>query len=57
MLSQRFSLRLAQQAASRARPAMTKRFQSTNVKPGELPDNKFNRERAAVKAHAAATSG
>ncbi|KAL1959622.1 hypothetical protein VTO42DRAFT_1657 [Malbranchea cinnamomea] len=56
MLSQRYFLRLSQRAVGRARPALTKRYATTNAKLDGLPDNKFNRERAAVKAHAASTS-
>lgn len=54
MLSQRFFLRASQQATSGVRSAVTKRLNSTKA---QLPDNAFNREREAVKAHAAATSG
>nr|ABO87597.1 cytochrome c oxidase subunit VIa [Histoplasma capsulatum] len=35
---------------------LQRRFNSTEQKLPPLPDNAFNRERAAVKAHAAATS-
>lgn len=34
-----------------------RRFASKNIDLQGFPDNSFNRERAAVKAHAAATSG
>lgn len=66
MSFQRVGLRFAQQQlrAPTLRTAIQRRFASTAEK---LPptgsklvgpaDNAFNRERAAVKAHAAATSG
>ncbi len=71
MSSQRVGLRLAQQQlrSSSFRPALRstlqRRFASTAPSPpGQgssklvgTADNAFNRERAAVKAHAAATSG
>lgn len=62
----RVGLRFAQQMRSPTlRSTFQRRFQSTSmeeaVKPGAKlvgpADNAFNRERAAVKAHAAATSG
>jgi len=64
MNSQRFGLRLGQQLRSpRLRSTIQRRFESTAEKlpkPGQKlvgpQDNAFNRERAAVKAHAAATS-
>lgn len=65
MNSQRFGHRLSQQLrSSRLRSTIQRRFESTAEKlprPGQKlvgpQDNAFNRERAAVKAHAAATSG
>jgi cytochrome c oxidase subunit 6a len=36
---------------------MQRRFNSAETKPSWLANNKFNRERAAVKEHAAGTSG
>jgi cytochrome c oxidase subunit 6a len=65
MSFQRVGLRFAQQLrAPSLRTTLQRRFASTTEK---LPptgaklvgpaDNAFNRERAAVKAHAAATSG
>ena len=64
MLSQR----LMSRAAGRVLPSLRygrggsklqRRFASGGKTelPEGLPDNEFNRERAAVKAHAAATSG
>ena len=69
MSFQRLGLRMAQQQtrAPTLRTYFARRFQSTEVANPKLPrpgdklvgaaDNAFNRERAAVKAHAAATSG
>jgi cytochrome c oxidase subunit 6a len=70
MLSQRLISRLSQRAGRQLRsPARSpagspaslvqRRFGSTQGDKllKELPDNAFNRERAAVKDHAAATSG
>lgn len=62
MLSQRSVLRLSQRAAqqlraSPARNAVQRRFNSSEPKLPWVVDNEFNRERAAVKEHAAATSG
>jgi hypothetical protein len=63
MLSQRLMSRLSQRAGQQlrstpVRSAIQRRFASTEGKTlKDLPDNAFNRERAAVKAHAAATSG
>ncbi|KAJ9286290.1 cytochrome c oxidase, subunit VIa [Paecilomyces variotii] len=61
MLSQRSVLRLSQRAAqqlraSPARNAVQRRFNSSEPKLPWVVDNEFNRERAAVKEHAAATS-
>lgn len=65
----RLGLRLAQQQSRNTilRSQLARRFQSTDATAAKLPkpgdklvgaaDNAFNRERAAVKAHAAATSG
>jgi hypothetical protein len=61
----RVGLRLAQQMRSPAlRSTIQRRFETSSSKlplPGTkltgAADNAFNRERAAVKAHAAATSG
>jgi len=61
----RVGLRLAQQMRSPAlRSTIQRRFETSSSKlplPGAkltgTADNAFNRERAAVKAHAAATSG
>ena len=61
----RVGLRLAQQMRSPAlRSTIQRRFETSSSKlplPGAkltgAADNAFNRERAAVKAHAAATSG
>jgi hypothetical protein len=65
----RLGLRLAQQQlrTPQLRSQLARRFQSTEAAHPKLPkygdklvgpaDNAFNRERAAVKAHAAATSG
>ncbi|KAK2800854.1 hypothetical protein FQN50_007995 [Emmonsiellopsis sp. PD_5] len=63
MFPQRSALRLAQRAgrplrSSPIRSTVQRRFASTEEqKLPTFPDNAFNRERAAVKAHAAATSG
>jgi hypothetical protein len=69
MSFQRLGLRMAQQQtrAPALRNHFARRFQSTEAANPKLPnagdklvgpaDNAFNRERAAVKAHAAATSG
>lgn len=63
MLSQRLMSRLSQRAGQQlrstpARSAVQRRFASTEGKTLKgVPDNAFNRERANVKAHAAATSG
>lgn len=65
MNAQRLGLRLAKQLRSPSfRSTLQRRLESTTSKlpqPGQKlvgpQDNAFNRERAAVKAHAAATSG
>lgn len=64
MLSQRLMSRLSQRAGQQlrstpVRSVAQRRFAATDSKTmlKELPDNAFNRERAAVKEHAAATSG
>jgi hypothetical protein len=56
MFTQRSALRLAQRAAP-ARSAAQRRLNSTQSKYPWIVDNEFNRERAAVKHHAASTSG
>ncbi|KAL4930210.1 cytochrome c oxidase subunit VIa [Aspergillus undulatus] len=48
-------LRLAQRSAP-VRSAIQRRFNSTEKLPSWVVDNEFNRERAAVKHHAASTS-
>ncbi|KAL4939071.1 hypothetical protein BDV06DRAFT_214616 [Aspergillus oleicola] len=55
MIPQRSVLRLAQRSAP-VRSAIQRRFNSTEKLPSWLADNEFNRERAAVKHHAASTS-
>jgi cytochrome c oxidase subunit 6a len=65
MNAQRLGLRLGRTLrSSHIRSTLQRRFESTASKlpePGQKlvgpQDNAFNRERAAVKAHAAATSG
>jgi hypothetical protein len=59
MLAQRTLLRTAQRLPSRTAPLRsTKRSYSTETGSGFKPqDNAFNRERDAVKAHAAQSSG
>lgn len=60
MFPQRILLRAAQRPALRAAPvrqAAPRRFNSSESKFPFATDNEFNRERAAVKHHAAATSG
>lgn len=58
MFPQRNILRAAQQLRSApARAAFQRRLNSTDNKLPWMVDNAFNRERAAVKHHAAATSG
>ena len=66
MMSSRLGFRLATRAFRNQRATIQRRFESTAVadklpRPGDklvgAADNAFNRERAAVKAHAAATSG
>ncbi|KAL2009191.1 hypothetical protein VTN00DRAFT_7385 [Thermoascus crustaceus] len=53
----RLSKRASQQLCSSAtRSAVQRRFNSTEPKLPWMVDNEFNRERAAVKAHAAGTS-
>lgn len=44
-------------ALSRVRQPVQQRLASTESKTLKFPDNEFNRERAAVKQHAADTSG
>jgi len=62
MFPQRNIFRLSQRAgqslrSAPVRSAVQRRFNSTETKPSWLVDNEFNRERAAVKEHAAGTSG
>lgn len=57
MFPQRNVFRFSQRAAQQLRAGGQRRFNSTQ---GDFPwavDNEFNRERAAVKHHAAGTSG
>ncbi|WEW57502.1 Cytochrome c oxidase subunit 6A [Emydomyces testavorans] len=56
MFPQRSLVRTSKQFSYRLNASLRRRFVSTDGKLSGLPDNKFNRERAAVKAHAAATS-
>jgi cytochrome c oxidase subunit 6a len=54
----RFAQRVGQQSrSSPVRGTVQRRFNSTENKPSWVVDNHFNREREAVKHHAAATSG
>jgi cytochrome c oxidase subunit 6a len=63
MNAQRLGLRFGRTLRSSTFRSTPRRFESTSKfpEPGKklvgLADNAFNRERAAVKAHAAATSG
>ncbi|KAJ5922583.1 hypothetical protein N7516_010286 [Penicillium verrucosum] len=62
MFSQRNLGRLSQRASQQMRSApvrstIQRRFNSAEAKPSWIVDNEFNRERAAVKHHAASTSG
>jgi cytochrome c oxidase subunit 6a len=58
MSTQRLGLRLARQIRTPAlRSTLQRRFASHEIELKGAADNAFNRERAAVKAHAAATSG
>ena len=57
MFPQRNVLRFSQRAAQQLRTTVQRRFNSTESKFPWAVDNEFNRERAAVKHHAAATSG
>jgi hypothetical protein len=52
MLSQRVILRPLQQFAARGSP-----FRPMGRRGFKMEDNAFNRERAAVKAHAAGSAG
>ncbi|EAS35050.1 cytochrome c oxidase subunit VIa [Coccidioides immitis RS] len=56
MFSQRALLRTPRRLPYHVNAPFRRRFVSTDGKLSGVPDNKFNRERAAVKAHAAATS-
>lgn len=49
--------RFSQRASQQARSTVQRRFNSAEAKPSWIVDNEFNRERAAVKHHAASTSG
>lgn len=49
--------RFSQRASQQARATAQRRFNSAEAKPSWIVDNEFNRERAAVKHHAASTSG
>lgn len=55
----RNAARLSQRATRSApvRQTVQRRFNSAEAKPEWIVDNEFNRERAAVKHHAASTSG
>ena len=57
MFAQRNIARFTQRASQQARSATQRRFNSSEAKPSWIVDNAFNRERAAVKNHAASTSG
>jgi hypothetical protein len=58
MNTQRLGQRLGRQLRSPAfRSTFQRRFASEKTEMRGVADNAFNRERAAVKAHAAATSG
>ncbi|PGG98883.1 hypothetical protein AJ79_08759 [Helicocarpus griseus UAMH5409] len=52
----RFAQRAGTPAVRSRSGVLQRRFASTEEKTPTFPDNAFNRERAAVKAHAAATS-
>ncbi|KAJ5118607.1 hypothetical protein N7526_010244 [Penicillium atrosanguineum] len=53
----RFSQRASQQARQApVRQTVQRRFASSEAQPSWIIDNEFNRERAAVKHHAASTS-
>jgi cytochrome c oxidase subunit 6a len=62
MFPQRNIFRLTQRSAQQlrsapVRSAIQRRFNSTDSKLPWMVDNAFNREREAVKHHAASTSG
>lgn len=62
MFSQRILGRFSQRAGQQMRSApvrstIQRRANSTEANPSWIVDNEFNRERAAVKHHAASTSG
>ena len=57
MFPQRNVFRFSQRATQQLRTTVQRRFNSTESKFPWAVDNEFNRERAAVKHHAAATSG
>ncbi|KAF3403801.1 Cytochrome c oxidase subunit 6A [Penicillium rolfsii] len=56
MFAQRNIARFTQRASQQARAVAQRRFNSAEAKPSWVVDNEFNRERAAVKHHAASTS-
>lgn len=61
MFPQRSIGRLSQRASQQMRSApvrstIQRRFNSAEAQPSWIVDNEFNRERAAVKHHAASTS-
>ena len=57
MFSQRVFLRASQRYVGQLRSPLQRRFASHQPELHGLQDNAFNRERAAVKAHATASSG
>lgn len=60
MFSQRFIGRISQRASQQMRSApvrSTVQRRANSTGPSWAADNEFNRERAAVKHHAASTSG
>jgi hypothetical protein len=57
MFPQRVFLRASPRYAGQLRSPLQRRFASHEPNLHGLQDNAFNRERAAVKAHATATSG
>jgi len=58
MNTQRLGLRLARSIRTPAlRSTLQRRFVSHEIELKGAADNAFNRERAAVKAHAEATTG
>lgn len=57
MFPQRNAFRFAQRAAQQVRSGAQRRYNSSQQNFPWAVDNEFNRERAAVKHHAADTSG